>query len=289
MTKLTTGSATKRPRVDACVLSYKLADVTNATVDLLHRQCHFNLNSDLFVFENRENPYVDDEPLADRMVKQVELDLSWGVTHFTGANLRMTGGFNYICDWLQSSGFKLDVVWLCTNDFQIPNIENSPDVKVRIQDAFMNPSPTGKPVGWWHPSKTRVEGYAFPWMHNQLNPQATTTLRSAWMTDFICPAIRWDLLKAIRAERGYWFDPRFYRGWGIDYETCYLIRKMGYDVVVDDAITINHESSATYIRGLAPESKEQFYDKAIEEMRMVLTAKYGPNWLDLFKGEYREG
>jgi hypothetical protein len=104
-------------------------------------------------------------------------------------------------------------------------------------------------------------------------------LRKVPMTDFICPAIRVSVLEKILDKYGNYFNPLFYRGWGIDYETCYRIRQeFNMDVVVDDAVIINHDASDTYKSGIAPESQPQFYQNAYIEMRDMMVNTYGPNW-----------
>ncbi len=251
----------------AAVLSYKMAERTDKTVEQLIAR-GFTHGADLFVYENRAEPDGWDRDPDSKYVN-----------HWTGANLRMTGGFNYICDHLAKLGDHLGV-WLCTNDFDIQ--QAPPDLPEYFEYLL-----TSKPdIGWAHPAKMPVKGYAYPWM----DPRGSTEPRPTWMTDFICPLLRWSELERIREShhgRQYWFDPAFYRGWGIDYETCYLLRQAGRQVVVDDNIIISHEASETYRTGQAPESQQEFYDKALVEMRRRLAEKYGANWLEKFQKEVR--
>jgi hypothetical protein len=242
----------------ACVLSYKMANRTNHTVEQLESY-GFTPGADLFVFENQAPPGED---------------VSKYVTEFTGSNLRMTGGFNHMCDKMQSLG-QHTAVWLCTNDFDI--VRAPPDLPEYFEYLFHEYAD----VGLVHPSKTPVAGYAYDWMHNQ----GTNDLRPTWMVDFICPIIQWDDLLRVRAKHGgkHWFDPAFYRGWGIDYETCYLLRRNGAQVVVDDSMLISHAASETYRTGVAPESQQQFYDAALIEMRKRLAEKYGMGWHQEFQ------
>lgn len=245
------------------MLSYLMPELTDKTVQQLVKE-GFTLGKDLFVFENGQpGPGV-----------------SKAATHFTGSNLRMTGGFNFICNWVADEADHVpDVLWLCTNDFDITELRVLHDGKPLpdlIQQAFEYPGPRGneRPLGWWHPSLEPIPGYAYPWMFNR---DASWT-RAVQMTDFICPAVSWDAMCKIKERYGHWFEPRFFRGWGIDYETCYFMRKMGLDVVVDDRIKIRHEASKTYTSGAAPETKDQFYSSALSEMRLVMSDKYGPDW-----------
>lgn len=241
------------------VLSYRMPGRTNRTVrQLIERG--FTLSEDLFVFENdTKGEYAGDY-----------------VTNYTGSNLRMTGGFNYICDWLSKSDLNPKVVWMCTNDFDIEQAPNN--LKTYFAKSFIDyPSGSSLPPGWVHPVKTVEEGYAYPWMHKT----ETKHKRAVWMTDFICPVISWQALRYLRADKGYWFDPRFYRGWGIDYDTCYQLRRHGLSVSVDENILISHKSSETYTSGKAPESKDRFYSEAHKEMTAGMEAKYGKNWYNI--------
>lgn len=90
--------------IQACVLSYKMSRRTTRTVEMLAAY-GFTPGADLLVFENQASPGEDVSPY---------------VNEFTGSNLRMTGGFNYMCDRLRSLGSHI-AVWLCTNDFDIVN------------------------------------------------------------------------------------------------------------------------------------------------------------------------
>lgn len=252
-------------KIIAAMLSFGMPELTDKTVEFLTAG-GFSLGETLFVFEN----HSDDE------YARGDWKTSKYVTNFTGSNLRMTGGFNHICDWVSQlpSQDQPDVLWLCTNDFDV--LGGRAGMPARIEAAFNKTATEVVPVGWWHPSLEVIPEYAYPWMFRSMTKPG---LRATWMTDFICPAIRWDLLNEIKNQHGFWFDPQFYRGWGIDYETCYFVRKLGYTVCVDDYIQIRHEASKTYDAGVAPESKDQFYNSALSEMHRVMYEKYGRDWL----------
>lgn len=257
-------------KIIAAVLSYKMKELTNRTVEGMIRY-GFDLGKDLFVFENQKDPVGVVTPGAENE------DFSKYVTHFTGSNLRMTGGFNFICDAVDAMKEKPDVLWLCTNDFEITSLR-PPSIQEAIRRAFEYPGPRGMeaPLGVYHPTLEDIPGYAYPWMfRSRTNGMFIPPVQ---MVDFICPALSWDFMKSLKSRFGFWFDPRFHRGWGIDYETCFMARKAGLRVRVDADFTIRHEASKTYISGAAPESKQQFYDLALAEMRITMSDKYGPNW-----------
>lgn len=232
----------------ACVLSYKMPELTDQTVqDLVAAEWQFGEN--LFVFENQK---TEDAEGASQLV-----------THFTGANLRMTGGWNYIADFFRGQAER---IWFCTNDFRITYGVPTP----RRLEGWLR-----EDIGWWHPSLEPIPDYAYPWMFQK----GYGGLRDVKMTDSICPAITQECMERLRKKNdGHVFDPAFYRGWGIDYDTCYRIRQMGRRVIIDDSVCVRHEASKTYTSGTAPETMEEFYERAHGEMSRVLKAKYGDDW-----------
>lgn len=234
----------------AAVLSYKMASLTDRTVEDLMR-CGWELGKTLFVIENQH--------------KDLAVDVSQYVTDYTGENLRMTGGWNWIADHV---GPQCDRVWFCTNDFEITHGMPSP----RVLEEFLR-----EDIGWWHPAVEHIHNYAYPWMFGN-NPAG---LRDVLMTDSIAPAITSECMEKLRlVNGGKVFDPAFYRGWGIDYDTCYQIRQMGRRVVIHDAVRIKHVASKTYTTGAAPESMEQFYGGAHAEMAQRMREKYGEGWYE---------
>ena len=241
-------------RTVACVLSYRMPEVTDRTVAHL-AAAGWTLGSDLFVVENQP------ESAGDR---------SMHVTHFTGRNLRMTGGWNWIADEIREVHLA-DRVWFCTNDFEIAQGRPSPELLADLPEE----------VGWWHPSLEFIDGYAYPWMFQEFARHVANPgcLRDVKMTDAICPALTRKCMAALRAgNRGFVFDPEFMRGWGIDYDSCIAIRKLGKRVVVDDAVRIRHEASKTYTSGSGPESVERFYSEAHAEMIRRMIVKHGNDW-----------
>jgi hypothetical protein len=237
--------------VAACILSFHMPDLTSKTVSDL-QVSGWELGKNLFVFENQD-PHE-------------ATDYAESVTHFTGSNLRMTGGWNFIADWC---GSKYERVWFCTNDFEVLSGHPSPNVLSLLPDN----------VGWWHPSLEPIEKYCFPWMFTT-NPAG---YRDVPMTDSICPAITRRCMDHLRTfNQGKVFDPAFFRGWGIDYDSCWQIRSVLKDrVVIHDAVRIRHKASRTYTSGTAPEDMQTFYDKAHGEMSARLTEKYGPQWYQM--------
>jgi hypothetical protein len=238
----------------ACILSYHMPELTSKTVaDLV--SAGWEIGNDLFIFENQ------DEHSA--------FDHAEEVTHFTGSNLRMTGGWNFIADWCAEHDD--DRVWFCTNDFEVTYGTPSPGILSDLPAS----------IGWWHPAVEPIKDYCFPWMFGQ-NPAG---LRDVPMTDSICPAITRECMEYLRAwNHGQVFDQLFYRGWGLDYDSCWQIRQMGKRVVIHDAIRVKHEASRTYTAGKAPESMEAFYAEAHGEMSQRLIAKYGPDWHKMIVG-----
>lgn len=187
-------------------------------------------------------------------------------THFKSPNTRLTGGMNHILKEAKDS----DYVWLCTNDIAF-NTTVDP-VQSMIDCINNNPQ-----IGCIHPSLIEpVPNYAFPWMINK-NVGCTT---GHSMVDIICPFFTKKAMDANAWE----FDPQFAYGWGIDYDMCYKIRKAGMQIAVDHSLIATHQTSVTYDSGRDKEFKNrnEYYNKAFENMSFVMAGKYGPNWRKLF-------
>jgi len=232
----------------ACILSYKMAECVEDTVMSLDKQ-GWSHGEDLFVFENQ--------------AKETAEDHNFFVTHYTGENLRMGGGWNYIADYLRG---MCDRIWFCT-DFKV--VHGSPSPRV-LENVPAN-------IGWYHPVITDPghADYCFPWMM-RVNPAG---YRDVKMTDSICPLITMECMERLRENNnGNVFDKAFWRGWGLDYDTCWQIRQMAKRVVLHDAITVDHSAFGSYDAGVAPESKDTFRSLAHRAMTKRLSEKYGTDW-----------
>lgn len=189
-------------------------------------------------------------------------------THYKKQNTRLTGGMNSILSESKGS----DYVWLCTNDI---------DFKTDIDPvaSMIKACESNTDIGCIHPSLIEpVPNYAFQWMINK-NIGVTT---GHPMVDIICPFLTKKALDINNWE----LDSRFTYGWGIDYDMCYKIRCSGMKIAVDHNIIATHQTSVTYDSGMDKEFKNrnEYYNKAMENMNLVMSEKYGINWRQLILG-----
>lgn len=189
-------------------------------------------------------------------------------THRIEDNRRLTGGMNKLLELAADSDF----VWLCTNDIELKT--DSDPLASMIEKCNAN-----KSIGCIHPSLIKpVENYAYNWMLKTENTQAGVTVGHS-MVDIICP-----LYTKKALDLNNWkFDSDFAYGWGIDYDSCYILRQGGLQVAVDFDSTVAHQTSITYDSGNDKEFKnrQQYYAEAHKNMVFIMIKKYGPNWRNI--------
>jgi hypothetical protein len=128
-------------------------------------------------------------------------------------------------------------------------------------------------------------------VHPALTPDSTTAWthiktrslpsRRTWMIDNIASLYRADWLRSI----GY-FDPELIYGWGIDLETCYLARKQGRSLWIDERVRVKKITDIGYTMGRMNMAAQERQDKATENMNTVLSGRYGPGWYEMMTKEY---
>ena len=246
-------------KVTIGILSYNMPHLTDALYQQLRSMVKI-MNVNYVVVDNGSDP--------DKVAKST--------THWMGVNERLTGGMNRILKEAQGS----DYVWLCTNDIKLKS--DYDPLGSLIGNCFADPS-----IGCIHPSLMEpVRGYAYPWMiHTPWGEPAPEKPRGgvaagAPMVDIICPLYT----KAALDSFGWQFDSRFTYGWGIDYDSCYHLRQAGLKVAVDFGVVVDHQTSVTYDSGRDREFKKrnEYYQKAFENMNTVMESKYGTNWRSFF-------
>ncbi len=246
-------------RLVAWILSYNLPALTDKLFDQLSKLHDFTVEGEhLCVLDNGSKPDL----------------ISKHTTHRLEENRRLTGGWNE-CIRLAKE-MKADHIWLLSNDIEF--VTNVDPVESIFRKIGMD-----QKIGCVHPSLVRpITNYAYPWMIKIPDqPEKEGIENNVKMVDFIAPFFRAKALKDI----GWYFDPAFKLGWGIDWETTYLLRKQGYTIGIDFDSTILHQTSVVYDGGLDLlfTNRKQYYNAAHEEMHRVMLQKYGPEWVKLFQ------
>ena len=130
-----------------------------------------------------------------------------------------------------------------------------------------------------HPALTSDSTTA--WKH--LYDRGTGEPRQTWMIDNIA-----SLYRAKWFDRIGRFDEELIYGWGIDLETCWKARSMGYSLWVDERVQIRKDTDIGYAMGRMRMSAEQRRARASENMAEVLSWRYGENWNWKMREEFVE-
>lgn len=190
------------------------------------------------------------------------------------SNVQMTGGFNKILELAkiqdQETEDGIGGVWLLTNDIQFQYASDPLLSLTKIIGQFPD-------IGVVHPSLIEpVKNYAYSWMCKI--PQAPDRVgftTNHTMVDIIAPLYSRKALEIMDWK----FDSRFV-SWGIDFDSCYQVRKAGLQVAVDFDTLITHQTSAVYDAGQDPvyKNRNEYYRGASENMEKVFIEKYGTDW-----------
>jgi hypothetical protein len=186
-------------------------------------------------------------------------------THRIDTNVRMTGGFNNIIN--ESDSF--DYIWLFTNDCYF--ITNSDPLENMLNKMKKYPD-----IGILHPSMDQRVDVCY-----DIKNTGRRGLKVVSEYDFVCPMFTKKALEFCGGK----FNPQLVCGWGIDYETSFLVRSNGLKLAINHDLIVMHNTSSTYDQGLDCKYKDrhQFYDAAYKEMYDVMNIKYGIGWSFKFK------
>lgn len=110
------------------------------------------------------------------------------------------------------------------------------------------------------------------WMH-MLTRQTAGQIRQTWMIDNIASMYRAAWFDSIG-----WFDPRLTYAWGIDLETCYLARHQGRGLWITETAKVRKITDIGYRMGRMGMAADTRQLLASNNMREVLSEKYGVNW-----------
>jgi hypothetical protein len=97
-------------------------------------------------------------------------------------------------------------------------------------------------------------------------------------TEFVCPLFSREIIdKNI-------LDNRYFYGWGLDYETPYLIHKNLKRVYISNEVGITHYAGTTTRIGADRDFKnlEDQFKSSRDNMMEVLIEKWGPQWGKVF-------
>lgn len=105
--------------------------------------------------------------------------------------------------------------------------------------------------------------------------------RQTWMIDNIASLYRADWFDSIG-----WFDKELIYAWGIDLETCYLARKQGRTIWVDERVQVTKITNIAYKMKRMNMSADQRSKLAGQNMKDILSKRYGENYWELMTEKY---
>lgn len=128
-----------------------------------------------------------------------------------------------------------------------------------------------------HPSLTQES--STNWDH--LKNRGKNRPRRTWMIDNIASMYRADWFDSIG-----WFDSEMVYAWGIDLETCYLARKQGKSLWVDERIHVTKITNIGYKMKRMNMRAEDRSKLAGQNMKEVLQRKYGPKYWEIMTEDF---
>ena len=128
-----------------------------------------------------------------------------------------------------------------------------------------------------HPALTQDSTTA--WEH--LKSRGLLQPRRTWMIDNIAALYKADWFDNIGR-----FDPALTYAWGTDLETCWLARKAGRSIWVDERGLIKKVTNIGYTMDRMGESAEDRVHNAYSETKRVLMKRYGKNWEQIIRRRY---
>lgn len=105
--------------------------------------------------------------------------------------------------------------------------------------------------------------------------------RQTFFIDNICSLYRADWFNSIGR-----FDKDLTYAWGIDVETCFLARKQGRTIWIDESIQVRKETNVGYKMKRMNMTSNERERLAQKNMDLVLGKKYGPNYWEFMNNEY---
>jgi len=128
-----------------------------------------------------------------------------------------------------------------------------------------------------HPSLTQKS--TTNWIH--LIDRGGNKPRQTWMIDNIASMYKADWFDDIG-----WFDPNLIYAWGIDLETCYIARKQGKTLWVDERVQIEKITNIGYKMDRMRMSADERSKLANKNMIEVLSKKYGKDFWNKMTKDY---
>lgn len=187
-------------------------------------------------------------------------------------NRQTCGG--WLAGWDQAREQDFDAYWFLITSAEIPF--NQGDI-LRPMTDFLFSHPKAVII---HPALT--EDSTTHWKH--MKTKGGSRPRRTWMVDNIAALYRADWYNSIGG-----FDAMLSYGWGVDLEMCYLARKEGRSIWIDERVQVEKITNIGYTMERMNMTASERANAAGANMQTVMGMKYGPQWWDTVTQEFRNG
>lgn len=239
-------------RVAALIVSYNMPERADALAEYIAANVKWPV--DVLVIDNGSDLKPPSKYTALRLDENIQTTGGWLMAlHYADALARKRGG-PYAAYWFIITSAEFVAGDPLTPMMQI--MQARPEV-VGVHPTLTQDSTTN----WGH---LKVPG-------------------ETWMIDNIASLYRADWF-----DRNGRFDPGMRFAWGIDLETCWKARKHGKKLMICPDAQVKKVTDIGYRMNRMGMSAEERQRRAGDNMREVLSARYGPDWWNRMLHEYRQ-
>jgi GT2 family glycosyltransferase len=234
-------------RVAAIIVNYNMPERTNALVEYMLDNVKTEL--DIIVVDNGSDIAEKSRYTSVALAENVQTTNGW------------LAGLQYVDALKHAKGEEYFAYWfLITSAEFVGGDPLSPMLEKLIEDE--------NAIGI-HPALTKDSTTS--WRHLITNGESGC--RRTWMIDNIASLYRAEWFDSIGR-----FDPALVYAWGIDLETCFLARCNNKGIYVCEDAKIKKVTDIGYSMDRMNMSAAERQQKAGDNMKKILSAKYGGSW-----------
>ena len=240
-------------KIAVLIVNYNMPERTDALVEAI--QARVKWPHELFVIDNGSAIAPPSQYTTVRLAENVQTTGGW----LAGLEAAKGG------DWL--------AYWFLITSAEFP--EGDSDPLAPLANLLVGDQAA---VGV-HPALS--EDSTTAWKH--LITRGGDVPRRTWMIDNIAALWRADWFDRIGR-----FDPDLRYGWGIDLETCLLARRQKRSLWVHEGSRVKKVTNIGYTMDRMNMSASKREQLAGDNMREVLSQRYGPHWWQIMTGAHLE-
>ena len=238
-------------KVAGFVVNYNMPERTDALVEAI--QASVQQDCDLYVIDNGSD-LVEHSQYSNVLIKP---------------NCQTTGRWLAGLQAADKSGVDYGAYWFLITSAEMDGKEDLLTPLVELLEA--DPQSVGV-----HSALTKDSTTAWKHMITRRGDKP----RQTWMIDNIA-----SLWRAEWFDANGRFDPALKYGWGIDLETCWIARQQGRSLWLHEGCRVKKVTDIGYTMGRMRMSAQARAGLAGENMREVLSARYGHDWWERMLNE----